>query len=81
MLNMSSPTCVACPHLARQHDLDGDGHCRVRILTDWSEEFQVFTGVRDCDCPGYRGSDPKDACDCEYVSGSPYCVHCGAVRV
>ena len=76
-----SPTCVACPHLARQHDLAGDGHCRVRILCDWDEELQVFTGVKECGCPRYRGADPQDACDCEYVPSSPYCVHCGKVRV
>lgn len=76
-----SPHCVACPHLARQHDLDGDRHCRVRILTDWDEVTQRFCGSRVCECPGYVGIDPSDACDCEYVSTSPNCVHCGKVRV
>ncbi|HVQ84639.1 MAG TPA: hypothetical protein VMS84_07795 [Mycobacterium sp.] len=76
-----SPKCTECPHLAKQHNLDGDGKCRVRILSGWNFETGQYTSWRPCGCPGYHGEDPDNMCACEYVSASPNCVHCGKVKV
>ena len=79
----SSPKCLACPHLAKQHNLEdgSDRKCRVKILTGWSTEAQQYLSSKPCGCPGYEGLDPNDCCACEYVPTSPNCVRCGKVKV
>jgi hypothetical protein len=74
---------MACPHLAKQHNLDGDRRCRVKILSGWSDEKNQYTASRPCECAGYRGLDPEvDTCAHEFLpqSESPRtCVQCGKV--
>jgi hypothetical protein len=77
----SGPQCICCPHLAKQHNLDGDGRCRVVILCGWDHETNAYASSRPCDCPGYLGEEPGGCGACEYVSSSPNCVHCGRVKV
>jgi hypothetical protein len=79
---MDSPKCLACPHLAKQHNLDkgGDRCCRVKILSGWSDEKNTYTASKRCGCPGYAGLDPDaDSCAHEFLKEGG-CVHCGCPR-
>jgi hypothetical protein len=78
---VDSPKCPECPHFARQHNLDGDRRCRVRILTGWSDDKQQYLSSRPCNCPGCPPDIELTDCACEFVPTSPQCVHCGKVKV
>ena len=82
MADVDNPKCLACGHVARQHNLHGDRLCRVRVASGWSEQAHTFTTSRACVCHGYWGPTPAaEVCACEYVPTSNECVHCGKARV
>jgi hypothetical protein len=80
---VDSPKCPACPHFARQHNLDGDRKCRVHSLSGWSDEKQQYLRSTPCGCPGFPAGleTAADHCACEFVPASNHCVHCGKVKV
>jgi hypothetical protein len=78
-----SPQCQSCGHSAKQHNLDGDRACRVKILSGWSDERCQYTASKPCLCTGYAGLDPEvDTCAHEFLPQSEHprtCVQCGKV--
>jgi hypothetical protein len=75
--------CLNCGHDVNQHNLGGDRGCRVRILTDWSQMEETYTGFRRCRCESYRGLIPtpvSSECPHEFLAEGG-CVFCGAARV